>query len=99
MKEYVAAVIKAREEHDAAHAEETEARKQAIKSGDSEDPVVHLLEATCQAARAQAERTVDTFLKKIKETLHKHVPVTAPNSKHHEHSLSVPNEHVADGGR
>ena len=52
MREYVAAVIKAREEHDAAHANEAE-------------------------ARAQAERAIDAFLKKIKETLHKHIPVTA----------------------
>ena len=34
MQEYVAAVVKAREERDAAHATEAEARKQAIKSGD-----------------------------------------------------------------
>ena len=77
MREYVATVIKAREEHDATHANEAEAWKQAIKSGDPEDPVVRLLEATRRVARAQAERAVDTFLKKIKETLHKHVPVTA----------------------
>ena len=77
MREYVAAVIKAREEHDTAHAKEAEARKQAIKSDDPEDPVVRLLEATHRAAHAQAERAVDTFLAKIKETLHKHIPVTA----------------------
>ena len=46
MREYVAAVIKAQEERDATHAKETEAWKQAIKSGDPEDPVVCLLEAT-----------------------------------------------------
>ena len=76
-REYVAAVIKAREDHDAAHANKAEARKQATKSGDPEDPVVCLLDATHQAARAQAERAVDTFLKKINETLHKHVPIAA----------------------
>ena len=77
MREYMAAVIKAREEHDAAHADEAEAWKQAIKSGDPEDPVIHLLDATCQVAHAQTERAVDVFLKKINETLHRHVPVAA----------------------
>ena len=77
MKEYVAVVIKARDERDAAHAKETEAWKQAIKTGHPEDPVVRLLEATHQAARAQAVRAVDAFLKKIKETLRKYVPVSA----------------------
>ena len=77
MREYIAMVIKARKECDAAHAKETEAQKQAIKSRDPEDPVVHLLEAMHRVAHAQAERAVDTFLKKIKEILHKHVPVTA----------------------
>ena len=52
MREYVATVIKAHEEYDAAHTDDAEVRKQAIKSGDPEDPVVHLLDATCQAARA-----------------------------------------------
>ena len=42
-------VIKAREEHDAAHAKETEARKEVIKTGDPKDLAVHLLEATRQA--------------------------------------------------
>ena len=77
MREYVATVIKACEERDATHANEGEVQKQAIKSGDPKDPVIHLLDTTCQAARAQAERAIDTFLKKIKETLHKHIPVTA----------------------
>ena len=77
MREYVATVIKAHEERDATHTKETEARKQVIKSGDPKDPVICLLEATHQVARAQAERAVDIFLKKIKETLCKHVPVTA----------------------
>ena len=75
-REYVAAVIKAREECDAAHAKETEAWREAIKTGNPEDLVVRLLEATHQAARAQAMRAVDTFHKKIKETLRKHVPVS-----------------------
>ena len=55
MREYVAAVIKAREERDAAHVDEAEVWKQAIKSSNPEDPVVCLLEATHRAARAQAE--------------------------------------------
>ena len=69
MREYVAAVIKAHEEHDAAHADEAEVWKQAMKSGDPEDPVILL--------HAQAERAIDAFLKKIKETLCKHIPVAA----------------------
>ena len=76
-REYVAAVIKAREDHDATHANEAEAWKHVIKSSDPEDPVVHLLDATCWAVHAQAERAIDTFLKKINETLHKHIPITA----------------------
>ena len=66
-REYVTAVIKAREECDAAHTKETEVWKQVIKTGDPKDPVICLLEATRQAACAQAERAVD--LKKIKETV------------------------------
>ena len=77
MREYVATVIKAHEEHDATHADEAEVQKEAIKSGNPEDPVIRLLDATCRAVHAQAEKAVDAFLKKIKETLHKHVPVTA----------------------
>ena len=77
MREYVAAVIKDCEEHDAPHADEAEVQKQVIKRGNPEDPVVLLLDATRRAAHAQAERAVDAFLKKIKETLHKHVPVAA----------------------
>ena len=80
MREYVATVIKASEECDATHANEAEAWKQAIKSGDPKDPVICLLEATHRVAHAQAERDVDAFLKKIKETLRKHVPVTAQGS-------------------
>ena len=77
MREYVAAMIKAHEDRNATHANEAEAQKQAIKSGDPEDPVIHLLDATCWAVRAQAERAVDTFLKKINKTLHKHIPVAS----------------------
>ena len=76
-KEYVATVIRAHEERDAAHAKEAEVQKQAIKTGDPEDPVVHLLEVTRRAVCTQAVRAVDAFLSKIKETLRKHVPVTA----------------------
>ena len=76
-REYVAAVIKAREECDATHADEAEAWKQAIKSSNPKDPVVHLLDTTHWAAHAQAERAIDAFLKKIKETLRKYVLVTA----------------------
>ena len=76
MKESVAAVIKAREERDAAHTKETEARQQVIKTGDPKDLVMRLLEVTHRATHAQAARAIDTFLKKIKETLRKHVPVS-----------------------
>ena len=75
-REYVAAVIKACEERDTTHTKETEVWKQAIKTGDPEDPVVHLLEVTHRVVCAQAVRDVDTFLKKIKETLHKRIPVS-----------------------
>ena len=53
-----------------------ELQKQARRSGDPKDLVIHLLEATCRAACAQAERAVDAFLNKIKETLWKHVPIS-----------------------
>ena len=76
VREYVATVIKAREDRDATYTNEAEAQKQAIKSGDPEDPVVCLLDATCRVVCAQAERAIDAFLKKIDETLHKHVPIT-----------------------
>ena len=55
IREYVAAVIKAHEEHDSTHTKESEARKQAIKSGDPKDPVVCLLEATHWVACAQED--------------------------------------------
>ena len=73
----MAAVIKAHEERNATHTKETEVQKEAIKTGNPKDPVVRLLEATCRAVHAQTVRAMDAFLKKIKETLHKHVPVSA----------------------
>ena len=45
-REYVAAVVKAREERDTAHAVEGEAQKQALKEDDHGDPVVRLLHIT-----------------------------------------------------
>ena len=42
-REYMAAVVKAREERDAAHMVEEEARRQALKDNDHGDPVVCLL--------------------------------------------------------
>ena len=77
MKEYVAKVIKACEQCDAAHAEENELWKKAIWDSDPEDPVIRLLDAMHKAVRAQAERAVDIFLNNIKETLWKHVPISA----------------------
>ena len=76
-KEYMATVIKAREECDAAHTMEQEAWKEAIEADDFEDPVVYLLHITHKAAHAQAEKAVDAFLASIKTTLQKHVPVNA----------------------
>ena len=76
-KEYVAAVVKAREERDAAHAGEREAWKQALKDDDHGDPVVRLLHITRTAARTQCKKAVDAFLSGIKKTLEKHVPVHA----------------------
>ena len=74
-REYVAAVMKAREEHATAHAVEEESRRQALKDDDHRDPVVRLLHVTRTAARAQCEKAVDAFLSSIKKTLQKHVPV------------------------
>ena len=71
------AVVKAREERDAAHVVEEEAWKQALKDNDYGDPVVCLLQVTRTAARAQCEKAVDAFLASIKKTLKKHVPVHA----------------------
>ena len=76
-KEYMAAVVKAREERDAAHTVEREARKQALKDDDHGDPVVHLLLITRTAAHTQCEKAVDVFLSSIKKTLQKHVPIHA----------------------
>ena len=76
-KEYMAEVIKAHEGHDVAHAQEQEAQKQAINTNNTKDPVVCLLNITCQVACEQANWTVDVFLDKIKETLKKHIPVNA----------------------
>ena len=76
-REYVVAVMKAREEHDAAHVVEEEAQKQALKDDDYGDPVVRLLHITQTAAHAQCEKAVDAFLSSIKKTLQKHVPAHA----------------------
>ena len=76
-REYVAAVVKAREERDAAHTVEEGARRQALKDDDHGDPIVRLLHVTRTAARAQCEKAVDAFLSSIKKTLQKHVPVHA----------------------
>ena len=73
-QEYVAAVMKAREERDTAHVVEQGARRQALKDDDHGDPVVRLLNITRQAARAQCEKAIDAFLSSIKKTLQKHVP-------------------------
>ena len=98
MREYVAAVIKAREDRDATHTNEAEARKQAIKSSDPEAPVIRLLDATCQMVCAQAERAVDAFLKKINETLRKHIPVASQGPLIANALSTAFHEHVADGG-
>ena len=45
-REYVAAVVKAREERDAAHVVEKESRRQALKDDNHRDPVVRLLHIT-----------------------------------------------------
>ena len=71
--EYIKEVMQAHEECDAAHTEEQKWKK-AIKEDDFEDPVVHLLDITCKAACAQAEKAVEAFLASIKATLHKHIP-------------------------
>ena len=76
-QEYVAAVVKAREERDAAHAVEEGAWRQALKDDDHGDPIVRLLHVTQQAAHTQCEKAVDAFLSSIKKTLQKHVPVHA----------------------
>ena len=65
MREYVDEVIKAREQCNATNAKEGELWKQAIKTGDPEDLIIRLLEATWKAVHAQAKRAVDIFLNKI----------------------------------
>ena len=45
-KEYMAAVVKAREERNTAHAVEEESRRQALKDDDHRDPIVRLLHVT-----------------------------------------------------
>ena len=76
-REYVAAVVKAREERDTAHAVEGEAWRQALKDDDHGDPIVCLLHITQTAACAQCEKAIDAFLSSIEKTLQKHVPVHA----------------------
>ena len=76
-KEYVAAVLKAREERKAAQAMEKAAWKEAMKTDDLQDPVVCLLHVTHKAACAQCNQAVDAFLDSIKDTLKKHVPIHA----------------------
>ena len=66
--------MKAREEHDAAHAVEQGVWRQALKEDDHRDPIVHLLSVTQQAARTQCEKAIDAFLSSIEKTLQKHVP-------------------------
>ena len=51
-QEYVAAVVKAREERDAANAVEQGVWRQALQDDDHGDPIVHLLSITRQAACA-----------------------------------------------
>ena len=77
MKEYIAVVIQAHQECDAAHEEEQKMRKEAIKADDFEDPVIHLLHVTHKAACTQAEKALDAFLASIKSTLQKHIPINA----------------------
>ena len=76
-REYVVAVVKAREERDAAHMVEEGVQKQALKDNDYGDPIVCLLHVTRKAAHAQCEKAIDAFLSSIKKTLQKHVPVHA----------------------
>ena len=73
-QEYIAAVVKAREESDAAQAVEQGVRRQALKDDDQGDPVVRLLGITRQAVRTQCEKAIDAFLSSIEKTLQKHVP-------------------------
>ena len=72
--EYVKEVVKACEEHDAAHTVEHENRKEAIRTQNTEDPVVRLLNVTRKAACVHCKKAVDVFIDSIKGTLHKHIP-------------------------
>ena len=72
-REYMVAVVKGREERNAAHAVEEESWRQALKDDDHRDPVVCLLHVTKTAPCAQCEKAVDAFLSSIKKTLQKHV--------------------------
>ena len=69
--------MKAREEHDTAHAVEEESQRQALKDDDHRDPVVCLLHITRTVAHTQCKKAIDAFLSSIKKTLQKHVPVHA----------------------
>ena len=75
--EYVKAVVQAHEECDATHAIEHENRKEAIKTQDTEDPIVHLLNVMRKVARVHCEKAVDVFNNSIKATLRKHIPTHA----------------------
>ena len=93
----MAAVVKAREERDTAHAVEEEARRQALKDDDHGDPVVRLLHVTRTVARTQCEKAIDAFLSSIKKTLQKHMPAHAQGPSDIEcleHHIPVPNECV-----
>ena len=68
-QEYVAAVLKAKEECNAAHTVEQGVWRQALKDDNHGDPVVRLLGITQQVAHAQCEKAVDTFLSSIEKTL------------------------------
>ena len=70
-------MIQGWEEYDAAHTQEEKARKEAIRTGNDEHPVVQLLKVTCHVARIQANNAVDIFLGKIKKMLKEHIPVRA----------------------
>ena len=64
-QEYVVAVMKAREERNAAHAVEQGAQRQALKDDDHGDPVVCLLGITRQATQTQCEKAIEAFLSSI----------------------------------
>ena len=76
-REYMATVVKAREEWDTAHTVEEGAQRQALKDDDHRDPIVRLLHITRTAAHTQCKKAVDAFLSSIKKTLQKHMPMHA----------------------